>query len=513
MSNIHETIIEKELKKEGACLSSDLIKCINKKDPLCRKENARQIISRMKKAGKIKSSFPITFGNNQYAYFSNDQDFGYTTLKNLIKNNKQSLFRVIQALKRANGMLTKQELINIAGCTINGSGHSNEYKDIIKDLNALSMINEATYKNIEFIYFKNIENEISAFENKIIELERKTIAINSIVSWLKKINLVRKEDTVLFSGIKNNYLYLKNSTTWDIFAFSNTVGVCQKDSTPTIVVIDFKFAQPYEDIDFQGFKKRVDILIHSTLKSTRKVLPIIVCNHIQPYTISTIKNSDFMFLDINSILGSNFENVVNKFHNIEKSFKESDIIKIEELNQTLELMKTVNEENIGNLKGKLFEYLMYEVFIKIYNTKDDKVTHSKEFKIDGKTYECDILIENATEIICVELKGYKKESIIYLGKYNNISYEYPKDTVNWFINRTVKCYQQMYKNTDKKVKFCYITTANFDNDALNFFEKQRKMVPDKIKCYYDGSSLISLLKLSQNTCKKEIETIEKFYLK
>ena len=55
----HQIVVEKELKKNKACLGEDLVNVIIKSDLKCSKDNARKIISRMTKEGKIKSSRPI----------------------------------------------------------------------------------------------------------------------------------------------------------------------------------------------------------------------------------------------------------------------------------------------------------------------------------------------------------------------------------------------------------------------------------------------------------------------
>ena len=108
------------------------------------------------KEGKIKSSRPIKFGNNQYAYVSLKEKCDYETLKDLIARKKPKLFRVIRALKRDNGILTKHELINISGCVSEKKGNNLVYDEIISDLENLSMISKTKYKNIEFICFNYV---------------------------------------------------------------------------------------------------------------------------------------------------------------------------------------------------------------------------------------------------------------------------------------------------------------------------------------------------------------------
>ncbi len=111
------------------------------------------------------------------------------------------------------------------------------------------------------------------------------------------------------------------------------------------------------------------------------------------------------------------------------------------------------------------------------------------------------------------MKGYKEESIIPLGKYNEQTKKPEKDTLRWFLNHTLAlCKKKVYKKEDPKPsKFCYITTAHFSKEALKVLEEKNnsKEKPKEISCFFDHESLIKLLR--KYKMKKEINIIKQFY--
>lgn len=180
------------------------------------------------------------------------------------------------------------------------------------------------------------------------------------------------------------------------------------------------------------------------------------------------------------------------------------------------LNESGQEENLGNLKGELFERLMFSVLHKIY--WGHSITHSYSFSQtteDGKKegYEYDYLIETNDEFIVIELKGYKGEKYIKKGEYIKEKGKPEQYTVKWFFNWTYQKIKNKFKDNPrgKHVRGCYITTARFDDDALAVLEKINKSSdkPQNIDAFYDGKKLIELL--DNHGMYNEIEVIKKYY--
>jgi len=131
---------------------------------------------------------------------------------------------------------------------------------------------------------------------------------------------------------------------------------------------------------------------------------------------------------------------------------------------------------------------------------------------DGK-YEIDYLIDNDKEYIVVELKGYKSQYVIPLGKYETVEGRYESNTVKWFLNRTFPKYKEAYgKTPNKKVKFSYITSAQFDDKALKVLAQKNcsSEKPEKMNCYYDGITLVNLLK--ELALDNEMRILKQYYI-
>lgn len=477
-------------------LSSELIEVLMKKFPNITNVYARKIISNLNKKEEIISSSPIIFSNNMYAYASKNKKVNYRNLEELIKRHKKKLFRAICLIKRQKGIVTYTELAKVTGCVISKFGNNLELEDIIRDLKYFEIASVQEYKGITFIIGQdNINRNL---DEKVLELEKENKVLMNLINWLKEINIINIHDTVTFKGAKNNFRGIENSKIiWDTFFFTNTVGIKNGDNkTKTVGIIDFSYKSTYDWIDAEGLKDRINIFINSTKARKRKVFPIIFADKITNAAKKIIKENNYMCVDVNKILGDNYEKIISKY--IE--FENKDKIDIIEIDNICNLIGS--NANYGNMKGNLFEYMMGEVFRKIYNETGIRFEHS--IMIDGK--EIDYRIETEKENIFIELKSYKKEVEIELGNQEQ------KNTLNWAYKVSFKAFQEKFKgDKNKKCKFCYITTAKFENEALEKLKRLNfgKCKAEKLDCYYDRDKLYSLLK--EYKCKKELKIIKNYY--
>ena len=108
MAKTHELYIQNYLNehKSESFISTELIDILLQQYPTLTPNNCRRIINNALCHNIISSSSPITFSNNQHAYFSTESPSGYEVLANSIKKYKQALHRVIFALERNSGILT-----------------------------------------------------------------------------------------------------------------------------------------------------------------------------------------------------------------------------------------------------------------------------------------------------------------------------------------------------------------------------------------------------------------------
>lgn len=478
-------------------LSSELIDELVNKFPKTTRANARKTISNLKKKNEIISSEPIIFPNNSYAYALKNKKVNYKNLEYLIKKYKNKLYRAVCLIKRQKGIVTYNELAKITAGVTSKFGNNLEIEQIIKDLNYFKIGIKQKYKGITFIVSNNILNY--DLDQKILQLEKENKIIFHMLSWLKDINIINPDDQFTFKGKGNNFKGIeKGNLIWDAFFFTNTSGISNyiDSDRKTIGIVDFSYKTEYDWLDAEGLKDRVDIFINSTKNQKRKVFPIIFADKVTNAAKKLIKENNYMCVDIKKILGNNYEKIISQYIEIENKEK----IDIDEVDKICNLIGS--NANYGNIKGNLFEYMMGEVFRKIYNEIGNNINHS--IIIEGK--EIDYRIETITENIYIELKAYKKETEIKLGNKQQ------KNTVNWAYQVVFEAFKKHFKNDkNRKCKFCYITTAKFEDKAIERLENLNtgKLRSEKLDCYYDREKLINLLK--EYNCKKEIKIIKNYF--
>lgn len=503
--------------KTNSYIGSDLKKVLIDKFPDLNDAYARKIISDCFRKKIINSTDPVKFGNNEYVYYSVLAENKFDLLKDNIKKYKPKMHRVIFALKRNSNILSYNELCKISGAYTNDNLHDVNVIGLLKDLKTLNIAELKEYKGTKFMEFINNSSSEESFINFIEDLKDKNLLLYQSLLWLARNNII-SSDRQLFYGEGNNYNGISNNdAVWDAFCFTNTVGLGNKiGEYQTIVVVDFLHKHKYEEYDFLGFKSRVDHLLFSVKNEKRKVLPIIIALDFSPKARALINKENYMCFDLDSLLGRNALYISKLYRNTVKIIEENiDNCNMNEINDSIEkfcefVHGVGSEKNYQNLKGTLFEYLMYPVFTKIFDKRYDRITSNFSGSVDGKEFECDYRIETETENIFVELKGYKKDYIIPLGKYDKDKNEISSNQcVKWFLCETYEKAKKVV-GPERKSSFCYITTASISDEAKQVIKNRKKDKPANLELYYERESLIKLLK--KYGLKKEVRIIEQYFI-
>lgn len=504
----HENYLKEYLEKNNKVyLASQLIEILKDKYPSLTEINCRKIISRATNKEMIKSSNPITFGKNQYAYANLRMHFTYENLKGFIRINKRPLYRTIVKLYKEN-ILTENEILKVSGATIKATRNKTSLENIISELKKLQIAEETTYEKIKFFYIPNKLSE-ELIQNKYKKVLREEMITTMSLNWLNNISMTTAPYS-FYKGRSNNYIGIEQSNViFDAQTFTRSIGFNMfENNNDTIVVIDFNLQEQYEEFDFEGFSNRVQVLINSTQNRKRRVLPIIMAKNYSPKALKLINNSNYLHYNLASIYGNNFEQIIQRYYNVRGKIDDDN-----KLNEFEEIMVDIGSNiNYQNIKGEFFEYIMKSAFEKIYNKSNEVVKRNILESDNNEKYECDIMISTEKEYIFIELKAYNKKNIIMLGTYEEDG-KITKNTLKWFLNRTYMYFKQKYSNNpeNKKCKCCYITTSSFHKDALKVLVEKNhsKDKPDNIDCYYDYNSLCELLK--NNKCIQELKSIKRFF--
>ncbi|GCL74851.1 hypothetical protein PN4B1_48330 [Paenibacillus naphthalenovorans] len=515
------TFIKNEIEMQGYLTAQELNQKLSEQFHIT-PANCRKIVQRMTASGKINSTSPITFGNNQYVYFT--RPLNKSAIKHITKKHRPSLYRLIVTLENSQGVLSYYEALKVTSSPVDREKTKMDHLDrIIQDLLHLGLIMELqTYNSVTYIIDKlHGVNWPSVVKSHECKMKLDCTFIRDVLIWLKKHNVINREEVVYRSKNELSKGAQHNNFVWDAFAYSSATGITndREDGKNTLVVLDVQLSRPYSQQDLDGFYNRVQGVICSSSSRKRKVLPIIIINEIAETGVQNrIRKLGFLSFHLGTIYGERIYEVLKSLDKINELFRfqSHPVEVVSEVTNILEnLRESGQETNLQNLKGDLFEFLMYSVLRRIIG--EGYIEQSvvlKEKNSEGKVeyYEYDLIIQKGgpRERIVFELKGYKGGNEIKLGDQDS------KNTVRWFFRRTFPFAKRYYGDSDKPnqhpMKACYITTARFSEEALETLNKLNEsgLKPSMLDVYYDGQKLIKLMK--EREYKKELDVLEKYYL-
>lgn len=539
MAKRHEDyLLQRFLGKSVVLTGSELSKEICEKFPDCTKENARKIIQNAVKSNIIKSSKPLTLGHKQYAYYGHQYYLSKDTLKNLMEQNRPALHRIMQRLSQNGGVISYVEAFKISAATVSkGSTKVNTLTKTISILENMGLVRKESNWGVNYLVEYNLgqSDAIYLMQEHHYKLQLDCMFIPSFLIWLQKHNLINSNNIIYRNKKKLGDGVVHNNLIWDAYAYTSTTGLYEHIGSDdkekqTLVVLDFKIRDSYDNLDLSGFYDRIQIHRNSVKNknSKRKILPIVVANTIDSDAKKELNRLKILSFDLGTVFGERIYEIINKL----KLISTQDIVNINPLNNTIynkdltqyikEILSALKEsgqsENLGNLKGELFERLMYSVIFKIYKKDICQIHHSyclnRTIENDKKEgYEYDYVVETSDEFIIFELKGYKGSTFIKKGGFNKETDKPEHNTVKWFFGLTYPFIKKYLKGGlfEKPIKACYITTAKFDKNAedmLNQLNKSKDK-PKDLDIFYDGDKLIELLKTYD--LKKEIKVINQYY--
>ncbi|HDR6259940.1 TPA: hypothetical protein QCU36_005758 [Bacillus cereus] len=486
-------------------------------DFLCRKydiknSNARQIVKRSVVKGLIKSSSPFTFQSGQYVYMDLKSNLNLDVLLKISQKYKPSLYRLLWLFNEEEKIISTYEAKKIMGVAVE---NIDKYKlvDFKREINELINNNILSIKyhvdkNIEYLISSEWTSESYIRDQMNLHFEKMSLdvlLVPDIIRWLKKHNFI-DSNNIAYRRIDNPSIGAKhNDFLWDVYSYTNTTGFSIGVGTQnkqTLVVLDVLIHREYSKQDLLGFYNRIQSVRNSTHGDTRKILPIIFYNEIDLNVKKEIQQLKILNFSIQDIFGIKVTEIINKLDAVKQLLddqylslekKSKDVV--ENIESTLEIMKdTGHTDNLQNLKGDLFESLMYVIISNLYSYRGDRIMHS----VNLKPYEYDIVVQGIDEIIVFELKGFKNTTIINLGDSDT------KNTVRWFFAKTFPHAKNKYAVPNhfyalnkSQIKGCYITSGQFSKDAkekLVEINKSNSIKPTDLDCYYDQASLLELVK-------------------
>lgn len=532
-----DTVLEEIFSEKDTFISATELN-----DYLCEKfhikrDSARQIIKRAADRELIKSSDPFKFRNGQYVYMGKNDRFNLETLIKICKTYKPSMYRVLSLLNKEDRVLSYYEARKAAATPVD---NLDKYKLMQIDEEIRELINHDilfTVKDPErnILYLASKEYEDSSILSGLMKRHFEKMRLDSlflpdIIRWLKEHNFINHNQIVYRRSDNPSNGAKHNDFIWDAFAYTNTTGFSintGQEDKQTLVVLDVLIHRVYSKEDLDSFYSRIQSVRHSTHGEPRKIMPIIFYVEVDPHVKKEMQRLKLLNFSLQNIFGTKITEIIKKIDDIQVTLSQlvsttmpteavtTEVIEIAE-NTLKTLDDTGHLENFQNIKGDLFESLMYVIVLNLF-PHNARIRHSEIIK----PYEYDIIVQLDDEVIIIELKGFQSKTIINLGDNKT------KNTVKWFFGKTFPHAKQAYtmpnnpfKYDKSKIKACYITSAKFSDDAKSWLEKQNKtkIKSKRLDCYFDQKTLLQLIKTHENlesirNSTNFVHLLEKYYLK
>lgn len=490
--------------------------------------NARKIVSRAVAQNAIKSSEPYTFGKGQYVYIRNGYDFGKDGVKDITKKSRPPIYRLLELMDQNDGIVSYFEGLKITAAPLEESSTKVvSLDDIITLLMKLDIVYKVKDQNgVVYIIYKLFKekrttpDEEMLMANHFVNMVTDCTVLPDIIRWLGNSNLIDNKN-VVYRNKKTPHIGAKhNNLVWDAFAYTRATGIntilgAKADTIDkkTLVVLDVVLSNDYSSIHLDAFLARIQINRNSVIEESRKILPVVIYKTCSSQTLNTIKKNGIIAFDVSAIFGAKIYEVLNGMREL------SSLLDVgQNVDQTIgEILKSISdagqEDALKELRGTLFEFLMYPLLKTIYpNASIERGKTLTMLNKEGnkENYEYDYIIEssNPPEIVFVELKGYNSGATINLGDSNKHS------TLRWFFRRTLPFAEKYYKEAierGKEAKAVFITSANFFEDGKEFIATMNKgkYKSTELDTGYERQGLLDLLK--KYRFEAEIRILKKFY--
>lgn len=484
---------------------------------------ARKIVQRAVINKVIKSSAPITFGKNQYVYFNNKSKLSKNTIKTISKIFRPPIYRLLSLIDIGDGITSYYEALKITASPLGDSKSKvNTLDELLMLLKEMNLVEVTDKFGIKYIIDADYQAELEKLILKhFSRMKIDALFVLDILIWLRKHNLIDnnmflyRNKSTPSRGVKHNNL------AWDAVSYTGTTGLGSgnyKESDidkKTLVVLDVVVSRAYSEVDLDGFYSRIQIVLNSVKTGKRKVLPIVVFQEADKSVLTKMNGLGFFNINLGTIYGERIYETIDKLKLIKTeqiSSKVNKEILVQNIEEVLSTFRDIGQEtNLENIKGDLFEALLYPLIKALYPNAE--LNQNKELKENNEKYEYDFILRALaySEYVIIEAKGYKSTKTIKLGDAKT------KNTLMWFFRKTFPFAQKrLQKYSDPAYNFqfkgSYITTAKFEKSALDWIEqmKNSKIKPSQMDIAYDGVGLTKLLELKGLNHEKKI--IEKYYL-
>ena len=515
--NDYEEYILNTMKVSKYQTGMELTKNIEKKFSIT-SSHARKIIQRAVEKNIIESSSPITFGKGQFVYFSTGKYLSKEMILKITKVHRPPLYRLISMMDLNGGIISYYEGLKISASPLTDSTKTDTLDKMIIELEHLQLVSiYSDSQNVKYLIHPSlIEIAETLATTHYSKMKVDAMFILDILRSLTSFNIIGNTQALYRNKTTPSLGVIHNNFVWDSIAYTKTTGINNGKASisntidkQTLVVLDIVINRPYSDHDLQGFYSRIQSVLNSVKDGKRKILPIIVYTDVEDQIVyNTIHKLGFLTFDLGTIYGSKILSIVQSLKDLQfNQISKDDSFNIDEcIEKSLAIIKESGQDiNLGNIKGDLFESLMYSAMQTIFSNAYIQPGHS--LKHEKKSYEYDFIVNTTNEIIIIEVKGYNSNIRINIGDNER------RNTIKWFFENTYPIAKNILKNNhgQPKITGCYITSAGFYENGIEYLNRlnEGRIKPTKLDTWYDRAKLFDLLQ--ENNLTKTKNIIERYY--
>lgn len=502
MAKYEEYCIE-ILKKHGPLLGSELNQFLVEKAGVT-KNNARQIIRRLKLQDFFSSTDPVKFQHNQVLYYLPTQSLK-SKLRKVLPDHAITLQRVYQSLVEEQGFLLWTEFAKIsAGVVDSTKSERKTAEGIFDDLYQLGIVIEIGEMNgipvviADKKWVPNMDSSQQAMHKRVQDLSFNQQFTQDLLVWLEKMNFIGWNSSYLTSI--DDYDTGYNGFYFDAVSYSFLWGLYRTNSRDELyepalqkagspVVVESILHRETKRHDITGLINRVSNLYGRTKPSINfKIIPICFVESIQKDAYDLARARGIMVMSLRDVFGTKLAESLKAIRDIDpQNIDPEHLASI--LNNAID---TGQDGKFGSLKGYVFNFLIASIFSE-YGHKP-RIGEKYQDPITMKQCECDIVVEvdNNSVIVC-EVKGYNSHIEVQLGDTEEDS-----DSVKKFFEKTCRI---VGNQLGKTVIPVFITSAGFSEEAIlylkqkNESKKMKRLIEDynfPSSIYYDRKSLMKL---------------------
>lgn len=468
-------------------LSSEIAKKISartgEETATIRRRISRSITKSQSPIARLNWKFPH---RESFIYLKSDgfNELFYENLKKTANETNSIYGYIFNAFGLKKGILSTEKYKILSGCPYRISGHIG-YDSALDNFKQINYYTERTIDDITYLYSLDAMQE-AAFAQEKIEY----YIIKMLKNWLIK-NCFTSTGTI---EKNDNYATFK----WDITSPSY-LSFIREVNKPGFVVADIV----YNTIDENAIKYFLNkISIAKNQKNIPKAIPILIAKYYTPEAFKLAQKNNIIATTPRNLFG---EETADLFEELLKVLINAGNIAANDFTRFLELYNKIDtiKGSSLNLAGDLFEFIVGHFYKVAYGGSLDI---GRRIKIDDKSKEIDVILRTERKShYYIECKGYGQKQLV---SKKNIEEWLEKNsfTRKWLLN--------YHADNLPELNFGFITTSDFEKDAIDLLEKSKSKIKKYNVFYMNGNAFKEAVKSSHiDTAKKIIDTLNQHYFK